>query len=81
MSYKSEKILIDNENMIVGQLENFEEASTLAIEPKDIINSNRLKKVCSFVLIFEHFFHYISTKIKHKKCACSIFCSKIMSQK
>ena len=46
MSYKSEKILIENENMIVGQLENFEEASTLAMEPKDIINSNRMKKVC-----------------------------------
>ena len=46
MSYKSEKILIENENMIVGQLENFEEASTLAMEPKNIINSNRLKKVC-----------------------------------
>ena len=46
MSYKSEKILIESENMIVGQLENFEEASTLAMEPKDIINSNRMKKVC-----------------------------------
>ena len=45
MSYKSEKILLEDENMVVGQLESFEEASPLEDEPKQIINSNRLKKV------------------------------------
>ena len=46
MSYKSEKILIEDEDMVVGQLESFEEASPVETGPKQIINSNRLKKVC-----------------------------------
>jgi len=44
MSYKSEKILIEDEDMVVGQLESFEEASPVETGPKQIINSNRLKK-------------------------------------
>ena len=54
MSYKSEKILIEEE-MNVGQLESFEEASPLEPpELKQIINSNRHKKVskqCMCIII------------------------------
>ena len=59
MSYKSEKILIENDQIVVGELRNFEVACPEP-EPelKQIINSNRLKKVGRKYLIemFLHFF-------------------------
>ena len=46
MSYKSEKILIETDEMAVGELRNFEVACPEPeLELKQIINSNRLKKV------------------------------------